>query len=195
MASASAKRFKPRRVAAAVSQVDILPTLLDLATDGKLPHEAMSVTDGRSLVPHLTGNEGHDEVIGEYMGEGASAPGIMIRRGKYKFIHCPTDPDQLYDLSADPLEVNNLAGAKDQSLRVAALRKEIAENWDLNAIRETVIASQKRRRYMNDIIRQQNVAWDYQPHFDARGQYIRNTVPIFELEMRSRFPVYKKAAE
>ena len=189
------KRFKPRRVAAAVSQVDILPTLLDLATDGKLPHEAMSVTDGRSLVPHLTGNEGHDEVIGEYMGEGASAPGIMIRRGKYKFIHCPTDPDQLYDLSADPLEVNNLAGAKDQSLRVAALRKEIAENWDLNAIRETVIASQKRRRYMNDIIRQQNVAWDYQPHFDARGQYIRNTVPIFELEMRSRFPVYKKAAE
>jgi choline-sulfatase len=189
------KRFKPRRVAAAVSQVDIMPTLLDLASGGQLPREEMAITDGRSLLPHLEGNPGHDEVIGEYMGEGASAPGIMIRRGNLKFIHCPTDPDQLYDLSQDPLEVNNLAASPEHAARVAALRAEIAKGWDLDAMRRTVIASQRRRRYMNDIIRAQNVAWDYQPQVDARGQYIRNTVPIFELEMRSRFPVYRKAAE
>ncbi|MFN3636801.1 MAG: sulfatase-like hydrolase/transferase, partial [Rhizobium rhizophilum] len=50
------KRFKPRRVAAAVSQVDIMPTLLDLASGGQLPREEMAITDGRSLLPHLEGN-------------------------------------------------------------------------------------------------------------------------------------------
>jgi choline-sulfatase len=185
-------RFKPRRVAAAVSQIDILPTLLDLASDGKGLHEEV-VTEGRSLVPHLTGNNGHDEVIGEYMGEGASAPGIMIRRGRYKFIHCPTDPDQLYDVSADPLEKENLAGQPEHAGRISKLRQEIAKGWDLESIRKTVIASQRRRRYLNRILRDQNVAWDYQPVADARNLYIRNTVPIFELEQRSRFPAFKAA--
>lgn len=185
-------RFKPHRVAKAVSQIDILPTLLDLANDGKDLHEEV-VTEGRSLVPHLTGSGGHDEVIGEYMGEGASAPGIMIRRGNYKFVHCPTDPDQLYDVVADPLEKVNLAGDAAHAARVAALRQEIAKGWDLEAIRKTVVSSQRRRRYLNDILRDQNVAWDYQPVADARNLYIRNTVPIFELEQRSRFPAVKAA--
>lgn len=185
-------RFRPRRVSAAVSQIDILPTLLDLANDGQDLH-AQVITEGRSLVPHLTGQDGHDEVIGEYTGEGASAPGIMIRRGRYKFIHCPTDPDQLYDLHNDPLEKDNLAGKAEHAARVENLRQEIAKGWDLEAIRETVIASQRRRRYLNGILRDQNVAWDYQPVADARNLYIRNTVPIFELEQRSRFPAFKAA--
>ena len=48
--------------------------------------------------PHLAGRAGHDEAIGEYLAEGAVAPLVMIRRGAFKFIHCPADPDQLYDL-------------------------------------------------------------------------------------------------
>ena len=56
--------------------------------------------DGRSLAPHLRGAGGHDEAIGEYLAEGAIAPMVMIRRGAYKFIHSPVDPDQLFDLSA-----------------------------------------------------------------------------------------------
>jgi choline-sulfatase len=183
------KRFAPRRVAASVSQVDILPTLVELANDGRLP--AAVVTDGHSLVPYLTGAQGHDGVIGEYTGEGASAPVIMIRRGSFKFIHCPTDPDQLYDVSADPLEKRNLVGDPAQAARVAALRKEIAEGWDLDALRKTVIESQRRRRFLNTINREQHVAWDYQPMADASAAYIRNTVPIYELEARSRFPMVK----
>jgi choline-sulfatase len=180
-------RFRAHRVGAAVSQIDILPTLLDLASDGKDLHEEV-ITDGRSLVPHVLGLTGHDEAIGEYTGEGASAPGVMIRRGPFKFIHCPTDPDQLYDLGVDPLEVSNLAGLPEHGRRVAKLRQEISKGWDLEAIRRTVIASQRRRRYLNRIIRGQGVAWDYQPMVDARNLYIRNTASIFELEQRSRFP-------
>jgi choline-sulfatase len=186
------KRFRPRRIAAAVSLVDILPTLLDLASDGKDRHEEV-ISDGRSLVAHLEGGTGHDQAIGEYTGEGASAPGVMIRRGQYKFIHCPTDPDQLYDLSADPLEVTNLAGVAEHAARVAALRREISNGWDLKSIRGAVITSQRRRRYLNPINRDQHVSWDYQPVSNARELYIRNTASIFELEQRSRFPLVKAA--
>ena len=41
--------------------------------------------------------------------EGAIAPIVMLRRGRFKFIHTPADPDQLYDVTADPLERKNLA--------------------------------------------------------------------------------------
>jgi choline-sulfatase len=183
------QRFRCHRVAAAVSHIDLLPTLLDLAGGGEGLH-AQVITDGHSLMPHLAGADGHDEAIGEYTGEGTSAPGIMIRRGRYKFIHCPTDPDQLYDL-ADPLEVSNLAGLPEHAGRVSKLRQEIARGWDLEAIRMTVIASQRRRRYLNHIIREQNVSWDYQPVVNARDLYIRNSASIFELEQRSRFPLVK----
>ncbi len=188
----SPRRFKPGRVAASVSHVDILPTLLDLATNGE-KFDAPVVTDGRSLLTHLEGGAGHDEVIGEYLGEATSAPAIMIRRGSYKFIHCPTDPDLLFDLSTDPLEKNNIAAHAAHAERVKEFRAEISKRWDLGNITRTVIESQRRRRYLNRIIRQQNIVWDYQPMFDAKNQYIRNTLPIFQLEQRSRFPAIKSS--
>jgi choline-sulfatase len=180
-------RFRPRRVAAAVSLIDIMPTLLELASGGDKFHEEVKC-DGQSLVGHLSGAGGRDEVIGEYTAEGARAPLMMIRRGTLKFIHSPGDPDQLYDLKTDPLEQHNIASDGAQAARVAALRKECARRWNMDEISQAVIASQRRRRYLNEVLRAQNVSWDYQPPHDARNQYIRNTVPIFELEMRSRFP-------
>jgi choline-sulfatase len=202
------ERFRARRVSAAVSLLDIMPTLLELGAGGTELREEMR-GDGRSLFGHLCGNGGGDEVIGEYMGEGARAPSVMIRRGPLKYIHSPGDPDQLYDLAADPLERCNLAAAHEpaaapepQATRAPAatpmhaaqlesLRQECARRWDMQAISESVLASQARRRYLNGILRAQNVSWDYQPPGEARNQYIRNTVPIFELEMRARFPPSK----
>jgi choline-sulfatase len=62
---------EPRRVDNDVSTIDLLPTLLDLAG---LPAADAAPVDGRSLVPHLTGTGGHDEVLGEYLAEGAWRP-------------------------------------------------------------------------------------------------------------------------
>jgi choline-sulfatase len=185
------RRFRPRRVCAAVSLVDVMPTLLDLAADGNQLHEQIQC-DGHSLTGHLSGTGGAGEVIGEYTAEGARAPLMMIRRGTLKYIHSPADPDQLFDVEADPLERRNLATDDAHSALVASLRRECARRWNMGEISQAVLASQRRRRYLNGILRAQNVSWDYQPPVEARNQYIRNTVPIFELEMRSRFPPPKR---
>ncbi|HWK48190.1 MAG TPA: choline-sulfatase [Stellaceae bacterium] len=177
--------FTAKRITQSVSLVDILPTLAELAGDGQAPDYAAPIA-GRSLLPHLNGLGGHDEVLGEYLAEGAVAPIVMIRRGAAKFIHSPVDPDQLYDLAGDPDELINRAATDPTT---AAFRAEVAQRWDLPALREAVIASQRRRRLVRDTLRlgtQRN--WDHQPFQDAGQQYMRNHMKLDDLEAMARFP-------
>ena len=55
----------------------------------------------------------------------------MIRRGAYKFIHSPVDPDQLFDLTRDPHERGNLAEGPSslESSLIFARRLESAGTW------------------------------------------------------------------
>ena len=178
-------RFKPRRVAAAASLLDVTPTLTDLA--GGDP-AALDV-DGRSLKAHLEGGSAPDETFAEYLAEGAVAPIVMIRRGAYKFIHSPADPDQLFDLSRDPGERANLASAPDAAGLVAAFRAEVARRWRLDALDAEVRASQRRRRLVDDALTKgQPKPWDFQPFKDASKSYVRNTIPLDDLEAMARFP-------
>ena len=101
------------------------------------------------------------EVFGEYMGEGAIAPIVMIRRGDLKFVHSPVDPDQLYDLAADPDERVNLAEDPDFSPRIKELRREVDWRWDLGAVHQDVLADQARRRLIGHSLRQGTVTpWE-----------------------------------
>ncbi|RBP17744.1 choline-sulfatase [Roseiarcus fermentans] len=180
-------RFAPRRVAAAVSLVDLLPTLVDLS--GGDAAALADRIDGRSLTPHCAGRAGHDEAIGEYLAEGAIAPIVMIRRGRLKFIHSPPDPDQLYDLGADPGERDNLAAASAHAKTVAAFREEVSRRWRLDALDAEVRASQRRRRLVDAALATGAVrAWDFQPFRDASRAYIRNGVDLDDLEAMARFP-------
>jgi choline-sulfatase len=175
-------------VAASVSLVDILPTLAEIAGDGQAPAYAAPLA-GRSLLPHLSGVGGHDEVFGEYLAEGAIAPIVMIRRGRWKFIHCPADPDQLYDLGADPMERVNLAANPAYADTVAAFRKEVAGRWSLDGLHADVLASQDRRRLVADALtRGARTSWDHQPFTDASQSYMRNHIKLDDLEAMARFP-------
>lgn len=179
--------FRGRRVASAASHVDLLPTLVELATGGGR-FDYPTPLEGRSLLPELSGNEGRDEAIGEYFAEGTSAPLFMIRRGARKFVTCEGDPEQLYALDADPRELCNLAGDPAHGDELRALRSEAERRWDVARLRGKVLESQRRRRYLADLMRASSVSWDYQPIEDASKAYIRNNLPIYEIERRSRFP-------
>lgn len=105
------KRFAAHRVSQSVSTLDLLPTLVELA--GGQVEQGLEL-EGRSLLPHLKGEGGHDEVLGEYMAEGTLSPLMMIRRGPWKFIYSEQDPLLLFNLDNDPLERQNLAEYSEQ---------------------------------------------------------------------------------
>ncbi|TDX29786.1 choline-sulfatase [Modicisalibacter xianhensis] len=182
-------RFAPGRVSESISTMDLLPTFAELAHGGKAPEYAVPI-DGRSLLPHLTGTGGHDEVIGEYLGEGAIAPLLMIRRGRYKFVHSAPDPDQLYDLESDPLELVNLACDPAYADLCHRFRNEVAQRWDYDRLHGEVLDSQRRRKLISRALKQGRITtWDHQPVFDASMQYMRNTIDLDDLERRARFPM------
>jgi len=179
---------RPRRVAQSVSTIDLLPTLAEIAGDGAAPDYAAPV-DGRSLLPHVAGTGGHDEALGEYYGEGAIAPLLMIRRGRFKYIRSRPDPDQLYDLESDPLEQRNLASDPVHADRLAKLRAEATQRWDEEALTRQVIASQRRRRLVGAaLMRGRHSSWDHQPCIDASRSYMRNHLELDDLEYRARLP-------
>jgi choline-sulfatase len=179
------KRFAPARVSESVSSMDLLPTFLDLTGTPQLPTRI----EGRSLLPHLEGRGGHDEVLAEYLAEGALAPIVMIRRGRYKFVHSPADPDQLYDLVADPHERVNLAERESAREVAERMRREVAARWDLEALRDEVVQSQRRRRIVyRALATGARTPWDYQPVSDASRQYVRSHMDLDDVEAMARFP-------
>jgi choline-sulfatase len=172
-----------------VAQVDVLPTLVDIAADaGAGPHpEAIDPLHGRSLLPLCDGNDANDPnaCVSEYLAEGTGAPMLMIRRGQYKYIACSTDPEQLFDLDADPQELNNLT---DHEL-LADFRREAAAYWDSDALRATVIKDQKRRRAVNAALRiGRYQCWDFNPARDASEEYTRSHMDLTRFDITSRFP-------
>ena len=182
------QRFAPHRVSESASLLDILPTLVALASEGEAIAYAAPL-DGRSLLPALEGGAGPGQVVGEYLAEGAVAPLVMIRRGRYKFVHSAADPDQLYDLSADPDERLNLSSRADCAATVAEFRAEVARRWSLDEIHQAVLASQRRRHLVYAALREGRYRpWDHQPLRDASRLYIRNDQELNDLEAMARFP-------
>ncbi|MCA3555819.1 choline-sulfatase [Aestuariivirga sp.] len=180
------KRFKARRVKEPVTLADILPTLVDIGNEGET--KLARTVDGRSLHPLLTGAPENPEATawGEYLAEGAIAPMYMLRRGPWKFIHSPADPDQLYNLEDDPGEIRNIAGTHPLA---GQFRAEVEAKFDIARINAQVLESQQARHMMFEALKRgSHFPWDFQPLRDASEQYTRNHMSVTDRDLKSRFP-------
>ncbi len=181
-------RIAPARRAQNVSLVDLLPTLLDLAG---VEGETTVPLDGRSLVPLIENGDTAwpDTVLGEYLAEGAVAPMFMVRRDRHKYVACKADPPQLFDLAADPGELENLAGRREYAEAERALAAIVAETWDADALFRDVVASQQQRRLVFEaLMAGERTLWDYEPPRDDARAYVRNIAGLYEKEARAFLP-------
>jgi len=171
----------------AVSSIDVLPTLCDLA--GVDMDEVMPWTDGQSIVSMGQGAERTAPVAMEYAAEGSYAPLVSLRYGKWKYNRCALDPDQLFDLDADPHELTNLADHPDHQGTVTQLRAKSEARWDLAKFDADVRQSQAGRWVVYEALRNGSYyPWDYQPLQKASERYMRNHMDLNVLEENQRFP-------
>jgi len=174
---------------APASNLDVLPTLCDLA--GISMDAVMPWTDGESLVPVINGEARTAPVLLEYAAEASYAPIVGIREGKWKYIHCELDPEQLYDLDADPLELTNLATSDNSVIKATleAFRQMRETRWDMAAFDAAVRESQARRWVVYEALRNgAYYPWDHQPLQKASERYMRNHMNLDNLEESKRYP-------
>jgi arylsulfatase A-like enzyme len=104
-------------VAGPVELVDLMPTILDLVG---VPRQGMRL-QGRSLVPVLQGGKAADPARLVVMqrrqfdtrnieGRSVKGPKFAVRADRWKYIEAPEEgTKELYDLAADPREIENVA--------------------------------------------------------------------------------------
>ena len=183
----AAPQMEPGLQTTPVSTIDLCPTLCELA--GVSMAEVAEWTTGTSLVPMGQGQERTEPVAMEYAAEASYSPMVSLRYGKWKFNRCALDPDQLFDLEADPHELTNLAEHPDHQGTRQTLRAKSEARWDLDAFDADVRKSQARRWVVYEALRQGGYyPWDHQPLRLASEQYMRNHMDLNVLEESRRFP-------
>ena len=175
------------RVSEITSLMDLLPTFVDWGTGGDAP-DPVSVLDGHSLTGLLSGNgEAWDNaVISEYTGEGVVAPCRMIRRDNFKYIYTHGHPPLLYDMDADPLEMNNLAGDADVADIKAKLHAELMNGWNPDKIAAQCIQSQKERLFIHGTTKGAPT-WAHVSRAGDDRKYVRNDSAV-GTKARARYP-------
>lgn len=175
------------RIDTPVSTLDVTPTLAELA--GIDLGEVLPWTDGESLVGLADGTGGRGPVPMEYAAEGSVAPMVGLRDGRFKLVLCEADEPLLFDLEADPRELDNLAADPGHAALLGDIIEAARERWDLARFDAGVRASQARRHVVYEALRNgAYYPWDHQPLQRASERYMRNHMDLNVLEEAQRFP-------
>jgi len=167
-------------VEAPVSLLDLFPTVLDLAG---IDHDDV---EGTSM---LSPGDGSSDVVAEYSAEAAIAPAVMIRRGRYKYIHCDADPPMMFDLDTDPHELTNIVDDPDHHAIRVELEGAVDERWSLSDVDTAVRRSQKERAVVSDaLLIGEQTSWDHQPRPDYSRLYVRGRQGGESADQRVRVP-------
>ena len=183
----AAPGLDPRRVDDPVSTIDLCPTLCDLA--GVSMADVMPWTDGESLLPLTQGRRRTSPVAMEYAAEASITPLVGLRQDRWKYTNCAADPEQLFDLWADPQERVNLADDPAHAATLERFRVMAAGRWDLEAFDAAVRESQARRWVVYESLRNgAYYPWDFQPLRAASERFMRNHMDLNVLEENQRYP-------
>lgn len=183
----SAPGMEPGLVATPVSTIDVCPTVADLA--GVDMSEVAPWTEGVSLKAVRDGAAERGPVAMEYAAEASYAPLVSLREGRFKYNRCALDPDQLFDLDADPLELTDLVEDASHAETLAGLRAQVDARWDLDRFDAEVRRSQARRWVVYEALRNgAYYPWDYQPLRNASERFMRNHMDLNVVDESQRFP-------
>jgi choline-sulfatase len=121
-----------------VSHVDLFPFFLE-ALGVRPPRDGHL---GKSPLGIAAGQEPDRAVLCEYHAIGSTSGIFMLRKERWKYVHCVRYPPQLFDLRADPEELVDLAGEPAHRATLAAMQVELRRHFDP----EQVDARAKRRQ-------------------------------------------------
>ena len=176
-----------RRVGRIASQVDLLPTLLELA-GGEADADLVESIEGTSLVPVLKSSPPSQggAAIGELFHDIVPAPYVMVRKDRFKYLHCEHYDPCLFDLVSDPNEMTDLAEQSRFRDTVHAMAAEITRRYDISKLKQRVVTEQRRRRLVGRALNKgKRRSWDFQPFVDASTQYYRDPVSYHRDEKRN----------
>ena len=172
------------RYANPVSLLDLMPTLLELAQapaedsaqptvgGGRPSRRGLSLLESARREADGRSHPEDRDVVIEYLAEGTLRPQLTLVRGRYKYVTCPGDPDQLFDLVADPHELVSVATAPQYAEVMRGMRDALEAQYDLAALERDVLASQGRRRLVAEALQCGSTRhWDFEP--DPEQRYVR----------------------
>lgn len=126
-----------------VSLVDIFPTVLQ-ATGARLAADDADLP-GQSLLDIATGRHHPRTILSEYHAAGSATGTFMIRHGQYKYIHYVGMPSMLYDLKADPDELQDIASDPAHADVLKACERELRLVVDPESVNRTCFEDQARK--------------------------------------------------
>jgi choline-sulfatase len=188
----SPARFQPARVSQNISLIDLMPTLLDCATDGEFNDYATPI-DGQSLVPALHGDTESltDVAISEFAADGSTGPSRMVKQGRWKLMWLEGVDTLLYDVAADPNETTNLADDSAHADIRAELEALLFDGFDPQQLTDKISLSQRQRLQIHRATGGEPT-WVNIVRTDDNERYIRNAGAA-DTKAKARLPYVEPA--
>ena len=128
------------RVDTPVSLLDLTRTIVDAAGA-----DADGIVGDNLFDPELDAGRA---VFAEFEAHATDRPGRMVRRGRFKLNYYHGEPQELFNLQADPNETRNLAASPAHADTRDDLIALVLKDWSPDEIDLRVRESQRRRRIL-----------------------------------------------